>query len=428
MRSSGGWLNTRRAALGALMSLVLVLTSCTSLSRQTLIVWHSLRGGPARALETLIDQWNARGNAYVVAEYRESGSQHAALLDAIEADARRPDLVLASAQQTAIYQQRGALLPLDRFIDGPEGFKPNDKADLFPFVLNAGKTPAGEVIALPMGGDARVMYVNKAWLDDQRLTIPETWEQFDAVCDSVSERTVDLPCLGTVADDVVLQEWLLAHGLRVLSLSGSAQLTAPEVEAVLLPLLNRRGADQLVLGVSEQQIRDAFAAGQLVFVFDWSSGLGRVDERSRLNDNTNWVVAPLPATAGVPSSIQRANYWVIPKQPADDSAHPHAWRFLRWLYEQEQTAQWSLDTNELPVRVSAISRLDADRLPRGFLSVVQQIGARTQGEPLLETWPCARDTLATTAIELLNTDVYTEVLRRGQLALEAVLYTDCPAR
>jgi ABC-type glycerol-3-phosphate transport system substrate-binding protein len=272
------------------------------------------------------------------------------------------------------------------------------------------------------------MYVNKAWLDDQRLTIPETWEQFEAVCENVLERTLDLPCLGTVADDIVLQEWLISHGLRVLSLNGAGQLDAPEVDAVLTPLLSRRQTNQLVLGVSNQQIRDTFAAGQLVFAFDWSSGLARVDERSRVNDNTNWVVAPLPASAGVPSSLQRAQFWVMPKQPSDESAHPHAWRFLRWLFEQDQTAQWSIDTGELPARVSAISQLDSDRLPRGFLTIVQQIGARTQGEPLLPTWPCARETLATTAIELLNTDVYTEALRRGQVKLNAALGTDCPVR
>ncbi len=415
-----------------LAALTLLLTSCSFANRHTLVLWHSLDGARERALLTLIDQWNASGSTgvHVIAERRDSQAQHSAMLDVIDAApaVRMPDLVLATPQQAAVYHQRDALQRLEGRLDGADGFKPNDRADIFPFVLNAGKTPAGELIGVPQGGNARVMLVNKRWLDSQGLLVPENWDQFERVCERVPELAPELQCIGMVADDVLLQEWLLAHGTRPLALDGSAQLGSGEVESVLAPLLAKRQINQAVLAVSEAQMRDAFAGGQLVFAFDWSAELRSIDKLSRDNNSADWVVAPLPTVSGVSASLQRAPLWVLPKPTGSAGNSQLAWRFLRWMLEQDQTAYWATATGELPARISSIGRLDSDRLPRGFLTVVQQVASRTQAEPLVAVWPCAREALGDIAQALLNTESVTATLAAGQIQLSAQLAGECPVR
>ncbi len=416
-----------RILRAAILALALSLAACAPATRATLVLWHSLDGPRERALLRLIDEWNA-GNtsgAFVVPERRANAAQHVAVLRAI-GEGRMPGLILASPQQAAAYQQREALVALDAFVDGPEGFKPNDKADLFPFVQQAGRTPQGAWIGVPLGGEARVMLANKQWLDERNLLVPETWEVFDKVCERAGDPAESVACFGSVADDAWLQEWLIAHGTRVTGSSGALQLSSGEVRNALQPVDALRQRGLALSAISDVQLREEFAFGRMVFAFDWSRNLRQLDALAVARGGFEWSLAPLPTVGGVPASLQRAPLLVIPKTSA--IVEQRAWSFVRWMLDTKQTAQWAMDTGELPARISSLSLIDGERVPNGFLTLVQRIGAHTQAEPLIASWPCARDAMADSAREIFATTDLTATLSEAQSVAGEQFASDCPVR
>ncbi len=414
-------------ARAVFLALVLSLAACAPATRATLVMWHSLDGPRERALLRLIDEWNASNTAgaFVVPERRANVAQHAAVLRAL-GDGRMPGLILASPQQAAAYQQREALVALDAFVDGPEGFKPNDKADLFPFVQHAGRTPQGAWIGLPLGGEARVMLANKQWLDERSLLVPESWDVFDKVCERAGDPSESVACFGSVADDAWLQEWLIAHGTRATGSSGALQLGSGEVRNALQPVDALRQRGLALSAISDVQLREEFAFGRMVFAFDWSRNLQQLDALAVTRGGFEWSLAPLPTVGGVPASLQRAPLLVIPKSSA--IVEKRAWSFVRWLLDTKQTAQWAMDTGELPARISSLSLIDGDRVPNGFLTLVQRIGAHTQSEPLIASWPCARDAMADSAREIFATVDLTATLGAAQAAASEQFASECPVQ
>lgn len=402
-------------------------TGCVQ-QRPALVLWHSLQGPHERALLTLIDRWNAVNldHAVIIPERRDAGTQHAAVLAALESSSGTalPDLLLTPPQQASLYNSREALVALDSLIDGPEGFKDNDRVDLFPFVLAAGRDAQGATIGLPLGGAARVMVVNRTWLEEQDQLLPESWLALTRVCERATARSQG--CFITQADDAALQEWLLAHGTRVTGANGTPQLDSGEVLNALAPLNDFHIAGQYLSAVSSAQALDEFAAGHAVILFEWSDALSAIDRAARDHAPLEFDVAPIPSIANSPAAIQRAPLFVLPKHAGSDGAL--AWRFLRWALESAQTADYAMDTSDLPARISVLNDLDATRLPRGYLQLVKNVAGHTLPEPLVSAWPCARDALAAANADLAAGLPLIETLTRAQEATKAALTADCPVR
>jgi ABC-type glycerol-3-phosphate transport system substrate-binding protein len=405
----------------------LTLSGCAIGPRPTLTLWHSLSGPQEQALLRLIDSYNAANpNGDWIIPERQVPGQLVSTAETVIGTRFGPALMLVSPQQAIALFTANRLTALDARIDSDAGFKPNERADLFPFVLSAGKTADGKTIGIPLGGNARLLLVNKTWLDEvPGRQPPADWAQFDTQCAALLQPGASLTCLITADSGVSLQEWLLSHSARVTRVTGESLLDAPEAVAALTRLNELRLNGAAAGAVSESQLHAEFASGRYAYALDWS---GDLRELAALSDATRlaWDVAAIPSNNNIPASIQRAPLLVIPQ--IGESQAGRSWRFIRWLLEPAQTARWSMETGELPARASAINEIDAARVPAGFLAVLQRVAPRTQAEPLLTTWPCIADTLDVTIRQLIDAPSLTETLGVAHATLVARQSAECPVR
>ncbi len=408
-------------------AIALILTGCVNAPRPTAQLWHTLSGRQEQALLRLVDAWNAaRPDVYIIPRRRDPNAQHTAVLDAGKTGAL-PELMVVTPQQAVAYQRLQLLRPLDGYAysAAPEvGFKPNDLADFFPFVLSAGKDAQGQLLGLPLGGEVRILLVNTGWLDARGLLQPASLELLTKICEEAAKPENGLPCLGAVADNALMQEWPAAHGARIIDADGAARLNAPEVRAAIDQLLRQ----PTLIGASDTQLRAEFVQERLLLLLDWSGNLRTLDQQARERADFQWEVMPLPGAGDAPTAIQRAPLLVMPRTSAERERR--AWAFVRWLFAQEQTAQWAMLTDELPARVSAVGSIDAARVPAGYLKLLTAVAPRAQAEPLTLTWPCARDALDGGAQRLFvfGLDPLTTTLDALQTGVSAALQGECALR
>jgi len=84
-----------------------------------------------------------------------------------------PDVVLGTGETLGQMAHAGMLVPLDEFLDGPQGL-PRD--DFHPRLLNA-LTFRGEVVGLPIEANPYALFCNLDHFEQVGLDLPTTWEE-----------------------------------------------------------------------------------------------------------------------------------------------------------------------------------------------------------------------------------------------------------
>ncbi len=432
----------RRAAPGRSMSWRLLLAIAVAVSvaacapalpaGQVVILWHTLSDRRERALLYLIDRWNRHNpHGIVVApERRDLPALHSAVLNGAARNAL-PSLLLASPAQAAVYYRRGILAPLDAYLSNDDptiGWDASDRSDLYPFILAAGRTPDANnaTIGIPFGGVARVMFANLDWLRSINIdAMPADWEGLNAACAGATDRLRGTLCFGADTSSAVFEEWLYAHGGRLVVQDEEAmQLLAPAASEALGRLSAYVRDNQAYRVNSQRQSRDDFTAGRVIFAFDWSDQVGVYRDLIRERANFTWDIGLLPATLPEPRTALRAPLWVVTK--TDDARQLAAWRFIRWLTDTPQTAEWAIQTGELPARVSAINALaDQVSVDQATASVLKIIAPAAQPEPLIGGWGCIQGVLANSLRQVFDGQPVTDTLQVAQSTAQYQIDFDC---
>ena len=388
-----------------LLALMSVLTSaCGGLQpRRVLIAWHALSGPQERAFLGLVDRWNRANpaSAFIVPERYPQDALHRAMLSG-----PRPALALVEPAQAALYAQRDLLATLNGFADSDDptvGWQTADRADLFPFVFQAGAHPDGRLIGVPFGGDVGLVLANRALL--QEANMPATWADFDRLCSTTANPLAGVFCFGfDLNDPWTLEDWVRARGAPIYDpLTRQPALTAPGIGAAIESLADYLDTGQAYRVSSAARSQDDFAAGRAVFLLANSRDVPTIQGLVSEGENFALDLGALPAPAERPAASLSAPLWVIPKgAPQDERA---AWLFIRWLLEADQTAAWAVQTNTLPARASALAKLASNaQQPADALRVklISQIAPRAQAAPLLAGWPCVKNALVGAARQIIE--------------------------
>lgn len=421
--------------LSLLLALCLALAGCAPATpRQTLVMWHALDGVRERALLKLVDQWNSTNPAgvVIVPERKTPADLHSAMQAGIR-NGTLPALALVLPSQAAVYEQLNGLTQLDSFADSADaGWTTSDRADLFPFMLSAGRTPQGRLIGVPMGGTARFTITNRDWLGNlNQQSAPADWAQFDQNCNSATDRFAGTLCFGIVLNRILFEEWTAAKGAPVYaaqmqSLQIATSATASAIESLVTYLQN--GIAYRV--PTAQRAIDDFAAARVLLANDWSYRLDTYASTIPERANFKYEVSPLPSNAGAkPASMFIAPLWVLPRGNTDRTRA--AWQFIKWITDAPQTAQWAGDTNELPARASVINLLNLDvtqPLDAGRAALLQRIAPNAVASPLYAGWPCVQEELQNALRQIFDNQSITETLTFAQARAQDVLNLDCSAR
>jgi len=422
----------RRAVQVLLALSVLLVAACAGLQpRRVIVAWHTMSGARERAFLRLVDRWNqVNGDITIVPERREPAAQHRAMLTGA-AEGMLPDLALVEPSEAALYSQRGFLASLDEFItsdDPTVNWDAADRADLFPFVQQAGRTPQGRWIGVPFGGDMRLLLSNRDWANTLgQPDPPATWEALEKVCNGATDRFIGTACFGFQPHSASIEDWLLAHGAPIYDpLAQQLQIASPSVASAVEALLNYVQSGRAYRTTSPERSRDDFAAARILLALTSSDHLGDFVRAVREQRNFALDVGTLPAPADAPATAIHAPLWVIPK--GADERERAAWRFVNWLLEMEQTAQWASEAQQIPARASALTQMNLDAeqpLDALRLKAIRQIAPRAQAAPLLSGWPCVQAELASAVRQIIEGQPLNDTLVLAQARAQNIVNAEC---
>ncbi|MFD7551164.1 ABC transporter substrate-binding protein [Streptomyces sp. NPDC059578] len=277
----GGAVGGRAARIcGVLLVTLLVLTAATASGAP--------RGGPAEAaggrgpltvvtgrdltgyLHEVLADWNRARPAERVelVELPEAADEvHAQLRDSLRSGSARYDVLNIDVAWTAEFAGNGWIAPVD-------GARVPDSA-LLPSVLDT-VTYRGRRYAVPYVTNAALLYYRKDVLDREGLEPPRTWDELARQASTLSRKYR----MHGYAGQLLPYEGLTVNVTEAIQSAGGS-LTGPDGEvtvdtpAALAGLrfltegLRAGWIPEAALGYKEESSRQAFQAGELLFLRNW---------------------------------------------------------------------------------------------------------------------------------------------------------------
>ncbi|NLC33372.1 MAG: carbohydrate ABC transporter substrate-binding protein [Clostridiales bacterium] len=152
----------------------------------------SWRSDDAEMVQTLLDKYQELSGVAIKFEPTQSSQYNATLRLQLD-NGTGPDLFYSRSY--AVGQELfDAGFAMD-CTDIP-GVKENFPAS----ALDAWQTPEGKIFAVPFAAVSQVVYYNKAMFAENNLEVPQTFEEFLAVCEALKENGIE-PLSNGIADD-----------------------------------------------------------------------------------------------------------------------------------------------------------------------------------------------------------------------------------
>jgi len=177
----------KKLAIFFLLMCVIIALGCTSKEKSTKIeleFWHAMGGPLGDALTKLVNEFNGTHpnihiNEINMGNYTALSQK---LMAAIVANTQ-PDLAQAYEAWIAKFIEGNALVPVEKFINGPNGLSQEELDDFYPVFIKS-STFGDTMYAFPFNKSVRVMYYNKDMFYRNGLDInkpPTTWDEFITV-------------------------------------------------------------------------------------------------------------------------------------------------------------------------------------------------------------------------------------------------------
>ncbi|WII37483.1 ABC transporter substrate-binding protein [Paenibacillus thiaminolyticus] len=317
--------------------------------------WYGWTGPEGEAIEKLIAKWNAANPGIQVKGLSQSDYQKQ--LTAITGG-NPPDIASQFGQNVVPWGLRGAMMPLDDYIA-------QDGIDLQDFVPAALSTSQYEdkTYAIPIAMHVSMLFYNKdilaeAGFDGPPATIGELREYIKAL--SIVENGGRLQRLGLWPG---MDAYTFAYAYSGSFYDAEAKQVTPDhagVKAAIelsKSIWDQYGSDNLdrfSSGLGQyMSAQNPFFSGKYAMTID---GEWLPTFIKQFAPNLNYGIAPIPYDENNPDMKNPGNVatsvFYIPK----GAKHPDAsWKFLKWMTEPEQMAEFTAALGNLPTRTSAFT-------------------------------------------------------------------------
>jgi sn-glycerol 3-phosphate transport system substrate-binding protein len=334
--------------------------------------WHSETASANDNLVKLVDRFNASQNEVKVQAIYQGGDQDLALkLIAGMPSGNVPTIAYQSEPYTEPMIDSGQIVPIQQYVD-------RDKYDLSDFAPAAIAyfTVNNTLYAMPCGLAVPLMYYNKIPFREVGLDPEQPPRDLDEAR-AASEKLVQRDSAGNVTRygfALDIHPWYVE-----LTESGAGELyvnndNGRDGFATEVTFDNEAGQklfqwwygmvhDGLLLNVGWDPTGAnallAVGARKAVMVLSTSAAMRSiVDVLAKGLEGIELGVAPVPGIPGrVPEGspgVYTRSLWIMSARPkAEQDA---AWKFIKWLVEPEQQAEWFAGSGYLPVRNSAYNQ------------------------------------------------------------------------
>jgi ABC-type glycerol-3-phosphate transport system substrate-binding protein len=401
-----------------MLIVVLILVCCTVLfacgnkqesagGKTKISFWYGFGGPLGESLEGMIADFNADHPDIEVAGV--SMGQYAALSQKIMAAIAAnnpPTLAQVYENWTANFIDAGAIVPLEPFIRGPEGFSQEDLEDIFPVFLEGGEFQ-GQIWTFPFNKGLPAIYYNKEMFRKAGLdpdVPPRTWEEFREMATrlTIDENGDGRPEQWGTSFSIptafsMYQQILVQNGGQIMSADDSRFLfDSPEGVAALqflVDLVEKDHVAYIAPGAYEHQTD--FVSQKVAMI------QGYIVSRQYMEPQLTFQpgLAPVPQGRRKAVLITGTNLAIFSK--ASEAQQQAAWTFVKWLADVEQQARWAIETSYVPIRRSALEsetmKAEFERVP-GLEAIMRQMDY-AQAQPKSAEWFAGRRELEEEAIE-----------------------------
>jgi len=341
--------------------------------------WHSEVGSNVEALNRLVDRFNASQNEVKVnASYQGAYNEAAAKLIASLGSGQVPAVVLLNESQTQRMIDSGAVTPAQKFIDG-EG---HDLSDLDEKAVQY-YTVKDNIWAMPFTGEMPLLYYNKVTFREVGLD-PEKPPQDLEELRQYSEKILKRDAAGNVVRSGIALDifgWLST----VLTEDDELwvdQSNGHDGRATKVLFDNDTGRwffqwwhDMVDSGLAFNVGRNptyaddflAMASGRAAMTFSYAGALRSVIDA--LQQGVQGVEIGVSQMPGVPggkglNAFSIYGLWIMNQRPEQEQEA--AWKFVKWLVQPEQQADWVAGSGYLPVSLSSVDLPAAQELVAAY--------------------------------------------------------------
>jgi sn-glycerol 3-phosphate transport system substrate-binding protein len=333
----------------------------------TIDLWHSETAGNLETLERLLSRYNSSQDEVTVRpSYQGTNEETIAKLIASLPSGRVPAIALLADPEAQIMIDSGATAPVQDFIDR-EGY---DLSNLDEKAVQY-YTVGDKLWSMPFCGGVPLLYYNKVTFREVGLD-PERPPQDLEEVRQYSEKILKRDSSGQVVRSglaIDIQEWteslLAEHGDLLVNNNNGRDGRATEAL-----FDNDTGRwffqwwhDMVDEGLAFNVGRNptyaegllAIASGRAAMTFSFSAALRSVvDALAGGVQGVEIGVGPLPGIPGGTGTplISGRGLWILNLRP--EREQEAAWKFVKWLMEPEQQAEWFAGSGYLPVNRSAV--------------------------------------------------------------------------
>ncbi len=365
--------------------------------------WHAMGGPLGRVLTSLIDEFNAtHPNIHVVSVSMGRYTALSQKIMAAVAAGKPPTMAQAYENWTVELIISGSIVPIEKFIHGPNGLSEESLADILPVFIE--NNMWDDVIwSFPFNKSVRALFYNKDLFREVGLDPdhpPRTWQEYLSYARRLT-KDVDgdgHPEIWGTAGQVnvwMFGNLLIQNGGEFLAPNGQeVAFNSPEgVEA--LAFMKKLLADSVGFVASGFEYQNDFLAGKVGMMEGSTVSLAFIKGKY----DFDLGIAPIPMGKRPGVTIAGTNVVIFAK--ASKEEQEAAWEFIKWFTDTEQTARWAAGTFYVPVRRSAfdseILRKRFEEFP-GLEDAFNQLNYATF-EPKIAGWYAGRRYLAERSIE-----------------------------
>jgi sn-glycerol 3-phosphate transport system substrate-binding protein len=331
-------------------------------------LWHSESAANVDTLERLISRYNSsQDEVKVQAFFQGTDEELTAKLVTSLGSGKVPAIAVVGEVDTQKMIDSGAMIPVQDFIDR-EGF---DLSDLDEKSVHE-YTVQGKLWGMPFGSGVPLLYYNKVTFREVGLDPEKPPRDLEEVR-QYSEKLLKRDAAGNVVRSGLAidnQEWtqraLAGHGDLLVDNNNGRDGRATKVL-----FDNDTGRwffqwwhDMVDQGLAFNVGRNltyadgflAIVSGRAAMTFSYSNALRSViDALEKGIPGVEIGVAALPGLpggmGGAPLLFGRV-LWILNLRP--EREQEAAWKFIKWLMEPEQQAEWFAGTGYLPISHSAV--------------------------------------------------------------------------
>jgi multiple sugar transport system substrate-binding protein len=334
-----------------------------------IVFWHNHSGDREAVLQKIVNDFNAT-NEYGITVHAEVAGRYSEIytkMMTVLGTPDVPDIVVGYQNQVAMYQLADAIFDMNTIIDDSVyGLTAENKADYIEAFLDQDvySLYGNQRLGIAPNRSMEVLYYNLSWLKEMGYDgPPATTEEFkEMACKAVeqpfSKGTGDAEPIGMAMrmDASNMASWVFAFGGDIYDTKTNQFIfdSPKAIEAMtFLQSLAAEGCVRIVDGYNDQI---QFGAGKSLFTVASSSGLGIYYPQAIAYGvgEMKWNVAPIPNTGKIKQNIYGASVSIPKSTPERELA---AWIFLKYYTSTDVQVYWAENTQYLPVRKSAASKM-----------------------------------------------------------------------